>query len=75
MVAEATIGRVTRVRLGDAVPGFTLPGIDGEMHTLADRADLPVAVLFSCCHCPYVIAWDGRVSENRRRLLQAALRC
>ena len=45
------------------MPGFSLPGIDGEVHTLDARADMPVAVLFSCCHCPYVIAWDDRISE------------
>ena len=52
-----------RVRLADAAPSFALPGIDGKTHALADFPDMPVAVLFSCCHCPYVIAWDERLSE------------
>ncbi|MGI9659815.1 MAG: redoxin domain-containing protein, partial [Gaiellaceae bacterium] len=63
MVAEATIGVVTKVRLLDPVPDFSLPGIDGRTHALADYAGVPVAVVFSCCHCPYVIAWEDRLSE------------
>ena len=63
MVAEATIGVVAKVRLLDPVPDFSLPGIDGDIHALGDYADMPVAVVFSCCHCPYVIAWEDRLSE------------
>ncbi len=33
------------------------------MHALSDNNDMPVAVVFSCCHCPYVIAWEGRLNE------------
>ena len=54
---------MSRVRLADEVPGFALPGVDGQVHDLADYPDVPVAVVFSCCHCPYVIAWDDRISE------------
>lgn len=63
MVAEATIGVVTRVPLLDPVPAFSLPGIDGEMHSLAEHAGAPAAIVFSCCHCPYVIAWEDRLNE------------
>ena len=48
--------------LGEPAPPFALPGVDGETHSLADWAGLPVAVVFSCCHCPYVVAWEDRLN-------------
>lgn len=49
--------------LGDHAPAFDLPGIDGRNHMLADYREQPVAVVFSCCHCPYVLAWEDRLNE------------
>ena len=49
--------------LGDHAPAFDLPGIDGRNHTLDDYREQPVAVVFSCCHCPYVMAWEDRLNE------------
>ena len=49
--------------LGDHAPAFDLPGIDGRNHTLDDYREQPVAVVFSCCHCPYVLAWEDRLNE------------
>jgi hypothetical protein len=54
------------IRLGDAAPGFTLPGIDGREHSLSDYVGKPVAVVFSCCHCPYVVAWEDRLNHAAR---------
>jgi peroxiredoxin len=53
---------MARLATGDAAPPFSLPGVDGIEHGLADYEGVPVAVVFSCCHCPYVIAWDGRLN-------------
>jgi peroxiredoxin len=50
------------LRLGDAAPAFRLPGVDGRTHSLDDFSGLPVAVVFSCVHCPYVIAWEDRLN-------------
>lgn len=48
-------------------PEFTLPGVDGRTHALADYADADVLVLVqSCNHCPYVLAWEGRLNEIQR---------
>ncbi|MCS7006938.1 MAG: redoxin domain-containing protein, partial [Gaiellaceae bacterium] len=44
-------------------PAFDLPGVDGRNHTLEEYADAPVLVLIqSCNHCPYVLAWEGRIN-------------
>lgn len=48
--------------LNDTVPSFALTGIDGREHTLESYADANVLVLVqSCNHCPYVLAWEGRM--------------
>jgi peroxiredoxin len=54
---------VATLSLGDHAPAFDLPGIDGRKHTLDDYREQPVAVVFSCCHCPYVMAWEDRLNE------------
>jgi len=57
---------VAALRLGDQAPGFSLPGVDGATHSLSDYEGKPVAVVFSCCHCPYVVAWEDRLNEAAR---------
>ena len=53
--------------LGSQAPPFDLPGVDGRNHTLAEYADAPaLAVIWSCNHCPYVQAWEGRMIELQR---------
>ena len=48
-------------------PDFTLPGVDGRDHSLADYAGAPVLVLVqSCNHCPYVLSWEGRLGGIQR---------
>jgi len=48
--------------LGSSAPDFALTGIDGSEHSLAsyDGAELLVLIQ-SCNHCPYVLAWEGRM--------------
>ncbi len=57
---------MARLSLGDPAPPFELPGVDGRTHSLDDYARQPVAVVFSCCHCPYVRAWEDRLNELAR---------
>ena len=53
--------------LGSQAPPFDLPGVDGRNHSLADYADAPaLAVVWSCNHCPYVQAWEGRMVGIQR---------
>lgn len=56
------------LEIGRKGPDFSLPGVDGQVHTLSDllRASQAVAVIFSCNHCPYVRAWEGRMKEIQR---------
>ncbi|GAB4509754.1 MAG: thioredoxin family protein [Anaerolineae bacterium] len=50
--------------LGAAAVDFDLPGVDGRQHKLSDYADKQaVAVVFSCNHCPYVLAWEDRLIQ------------
>jgi peroxiredoxin len=50
------------IALATEAPTFDLPGVDGQQHSLDDYADKPaLAVVWSCNHCPYVQAWEGRM--------------
>ena len=53
--------------LRSGAPPFDLPGVDGRNHSLAEYADAPaLAVVWSCNHCPYVQAWEGRMVAIQR---------
>jgi peroxiredoxin len=54
------------LRLGDPAPEFSLPGTDGGTYSLSDYRGQPLAVVFSCCHCPYVVAWEDRLNDVAR---------
>lgn len=55
------------IALGATAPDFDLPGVDGGSHSLADYADAEALVLVqSCNHCPYVQAWEDRMSAIQR---------
>ena len=53
---------LARLNIGDPAPTFTLPGVDGLTHTLAEykQADV-LAVLFTCNHCPTSQMYEDRV--------------
>jgi peroxiredoxin len=52
---------------GDPSPHFSLPCVDGKTYNLHSFAEKPVlVVLFSCNHCPYVQAYEGRLIEIQR---------
>jgi AhpC/TSA family len=52
--------------LGSPAPGFALAGVDGGTHTLEEYRDAEALVLIqSCNHCPYVLAWEGRMAGIR----------
>lgn len=51
------------LELGQRGPAFSLPGVDGQTHSLEAllQTHRAVAVIFSCNHCPYVQAWEDRM--------------
>jgi peroxiredoxin len=51
------------IALTDSAPAFTLPGTDGDTHSLSGYADAAALVLIQMCnHCPYAQAWEGRIN-------------
>src|SRR5205823_2902701 len=51
-----------RLKIGDAAPDFSLPGVDGKTHSLADFKDKPILmVIFLSNHCPYSHAAETRL--------------
>ena len=59
----------------ETAPTFTLPGVDGREHSLDEYADAQVLVLVqSCNHCPYVLAWEGRIDALAREYADRGVR-
>ncbi|MGN7611602.1 thioredoxin family protein [Magnetococcales bacterium HHB-1] len=55
--------------LGASAEDFTLPGVDGKEHTLAEYQESRVLVImFTCNHCPYVQSVEGRLFALAREL-------
>ena len=53
---------VQDLRIGDAAPDFSLPGIDGKNHRLADyQGSKVLMVAFISNHCPDSHAAEGRI--------------
>lgn len=54
----------TELEIGDAAPNFSLPGVDGKNHQLADFADAKLLlVIFTCNHCPTAQAYESRIIQ------------
>jgi hypothetical protein len=51
------------LELGQAAPDFRLPDTEGQEHGPGGEA---TAVVFTCNHCPYAIAWHERILEAAR---------
>src|SRR5271157_3266375 len=50
--------------LGSPAPEFSLPGVDGKIHRLADYAASPVlVVVFTCNHCPIAQMYEQRIQQ------------
>jgi peroxiredoxin len=60
---------------GAPAPDFSLRSVTGETRALADYADASVlALVQSCNHCPYVRAWESRMSQIQRDYADRGLR-
>ncbi len=50
--------------IGSAAPDFSLPGIDGKMHTLAEyNAARVLVIVFTCDHCPTAQLYETRLKK------------
>ncbi|MDX9846145.1 MAG: thioredoxin family protein [Tenuifilaceae bacterium] len=51
-------------KIGDKAIDFKLKNVDGKMVSMADYKDAKgFVVIFSCNHCPYVVAYEDRMIE------------
>ena len=64
------------LKTGNSAPSFTLKGVDGKMHSLADYKSKTTLVIFICNHCPYVkarindvVALQGKFSPNELQVI------
>jgi peroxiredoxin len=50
------------LELGAKAPDFDLWGVAGKSYSLGSFTDKPIlVVIFSCNHCPYVVAYEDRM--------------
>lgn len=58
----AALASAEELAIGAAGPEFSLTGTDGKAHSLADyKGKKGVAVIFTCNHCPFAKAFEGRI--------------
>ena len=59
---------------GWKAPDFTLPGVDGKDHSLADVAGPNgTLIMFICNHCPYVLAVKDRIIRDAEELQELGI--
>src|ERR1700719_2126685 len=66
LVAFAAWGQTPHpiLAVGSPAPDFSLPGVDGKIHRLADYAASPVlVVVFTCNHCPIAQMYEQRIKQ------------
>ncbi|MCS7049175.1 MAG: thioredoxin family protein [Verrucomicrobiae bacterium] len=54
------------LELGDAIPkaDVKMKNVDGRELSIADvRGEKGTLVIFSCNHCPFVVAWEERIAK------------
>jgi thiol-disulfide isomerase/thioredoxin len=55
---------IANLKIGDPAPDFSLPGVDGKTHTLADYRDAKILIIaFMSNHCPESHAAEGRIKK------------
>ena len=64
VAATACGGGSRALAIGSAAPDFSLPGIDGKTHSLAEYSSSRVlAVVFTCNHCPASQLYEERLRK------------
>jgi len=49
--------------IGSQAPEFSLPGIDGKIHTLAEYNAKVLVIVFTCDHCPTAQLYETRLKK------------
>lgn len=50
--------------IGEKIIPFDLPSTDGKTYSINQYADkAALAIVFTCNHCPYALAWEGRLMQ------------
>lgn len=63
-VAGCGSGSGRSLAIGSAAPDFSLPGVDGQTHSLGEYAASRVlAVVFTCNHCPTAQLYETRLKK------------
>ncbi|HEY6638873.1 MAG TPA: thioredoxin family protein [Solirubrobacterales bacterium] len=62
------------IELGERAPDLELPGTDGERHALASGDARATVVYWTCNHCPYALAWHGRLLDVARDFADRGVR-
>ncbi len=52
--------------IGDQAPDFELPDTEGDAHAFPAGGGQPTAIVFTCNHCPYALAWHERILDAAR---------
>ena len=53
--------------IGDSAPPLDLPDTEGRRYSLPlEEGEEVTAVIFTCNHCPYVLAWQDRMVDVAR---------
>jgi peroxiredoxin len=66
-VAKQEMRIMAKLDIGAAAIPFDLPGVDGQQHNLTEFAGkAALVVVFTCNHCPYAQAWEGRLIQLQR---------
>jgi peroxiredoxin len=61
------------IAIGERASDFALPDTEGIEHRLADGAPA-TAIVFTCNHCPYALAWHDRLLDVARDYAESGVR-
>jgi AhpC/TSA family len=61
------MAQASATKVGDPAPGLELPDTEGRIHRLPAPGEAPAtAVVWTCNHCPYALAWHERLVQVAR---------
>ena len=76
LILGMSSGSAIALELGDTLPSskVKMKNVDGKLITLNDvKGDKGTLVIFSCNHCPWVIAWEDRIVALGNRYMNQGI--